>query len=147
MQVVGERAWDMGSQGRRTLFKMQQASYERPAGVTMVAVFNFVVGAICLLIGALAVFAFESDSRILKDLFTVLGAVVGVYGAITVITAWGLWTGKSWGWWLEVILSGLALFRIIFGDILGAICGAIILWYFFKPHVKKYFDVSVDIST
>jgi len=83
-----------------------------------------------------------------------LGVFLVVIGALALLVGWGLWTGKGWAWWLTVILQALnivlSLASLALGElttIVSLIIAAIILYYFFKPHVKAYFGVKVGFST
>jgi lysylphosphatidylglycerol synthetase-like protein (DUF2156 family) len=83
-----------------------------------------------------------------------LGAFLIVIGILALLVGWGLWAGKGWAWWLTVILQALgivsSLASLALGDptaIASLIIAAIILYYFFKPHVKAYFGVKVGFST
>jgi lysylphosphatidylglycerol synthetase-like protein (DUF2156 family) len=87
-------------------------------------------------------------------LFGGLGAFFIVIGILALLVGWGLWAGKGWAWWLTVILQALgivsSLASLALGDptaIASLIIAAIILYYFFKPHVKAYFGVKVGFST
>jgi lysylphosphatidylglycerol synthetase-like protein (DUF2156 family) len=87
-------------------------------------------------------------------LFGGFGAFLIVIGILALLVGWGLWAGKGWAWWLTVILQALgivsSLASLALGDptaILSLIIAAIILYYFFKPHVKAYFGVKVGFST
>jgi hypothetical protein len=57
-------------------------------------------------------------------------------------------------WWQTVILEAVwivsSLASLVSGDVtavVSLITAAIILYYFFKPHIKAYFGVKVGFST
>ncbi len=127
---------------------------ERPIGVTIVAVLGFIFGALGVLGGLLmlagaGMFAsmYEQSAAVAGGLVAAGGIAVLVSSIIILIVSWGLWVGKSWAWWLEVIFSGIGVLSIFGRDIAGAVISAIVLWYFFKPEVKEFFDVQVSFST
>ncbi|RLE62956.1 MAG: hypothetical protein DRJ38_08645, partial [Thermoprotei archaeon] len=105
----------------------------------------------------------------LGTIFLFLVAVLFILGLIELAIAWGLWTGKTWAWWLEVIFTGLGILmqignlaltllgavallsypRVLPGTIasiisiiIGLCINVLIIWYFFRPHVKAYFGMG-----
>ncbi|QOJ78558.1 hypothetical protein IG193_07320 [Infirmifilum lucidum] len=132
---------------------------ERPLGVTILAVLGFLFSALAILSGiALMAFGLIGDMIFRKAplplLFPLVAGAVGllmlVLGGITLVVSWGLWTGQSWAWWIEVILHALnALFSLaeLPRGIISLVISALILYYLFKPHVKEYFGVKVSFST
>ena len=126
---------------------------ERPVGITILAVLSFITGIFVIIAGIAAIQTIESALAFFggveggKEFALAVGGGIILFGIISMAVAWGLWTGKKWAWWIEVIFSALSVLSILALNIVGAVIGAVILWYFFKPHVKKYFDVSVNIST
>lgn len=132
----------------------EQPRPARPLGVTIVAVLQFLGGALLILAGAVLAALPQLLAPGLGYLFGGLGAFVMIIGALALIIGWGLWTGKSWAWWLTVILEALglvfSLLSLALGDptgIVSLIIAAIILYYFFKPHVKAFFGVRISFST
>ncbi len=90
----------------------------------------------------------------LAGLFGAFGIVLIIAGLIELVISWGLWTGKGWAWWLGVIFTGLGLLFALasivsrnLGGIVSLIIDGLILYYFFKPHVKQYFGITVGFST
>jgi len=127
---------------------------KRPLGITVLATLGFISGIFGMLGGIIAMFVLPS----FYGAYGVAGGIAGamaagravgaaIHGIITVVCAWGLWTGKNWAWWLVMIFSGLSVLSILALNIVGAVIGAIFLWYFLKPHVKDYFGVKVEYST
>ncbi|NPA76485.1 MAG: hypothetical protein GXN93_01890 [Candidatus Diapherotrites archaeon] len=120
----------------------------RPTGVTVVAALGFIFGILSILGG---LFLMVLGIALISQGWAHVGGALGIWsmimGAIDIVVAWALWTGKSWGWWLTVVLSAIGVLSIFSGNIVGAVISAIILWYFFKPEVKDYFGVKVDFST
>lgn len=135
----------------------------RPLGVTILAILQFIGGILALLVGLLFVaispyigelFRGAPLPPILQVLLGALGAALIIAGFLGLLVGWGLWTGKSWAWWLVVIFEVLGLLLSLawiatgdFSSLLGLIIAAVILYYFFKPHVKDFFGVKVSFST
>jgi len=129
----------------------------RPLGVTVVAILQ-ILGGVLFILGGAALAALPQLVELPLPgfglLFGGLGAFLIVIGILALLVGWGLWAGKGWAWWLTVILQALgivsSLASLALGDptaIASLIIAAIILYYFFKPHVKAYFGVKVGFST
>ncbi|HEV3221044.1 MAG TPA: hypothetical protein VGZ48_14855 [Candidatus Acidoferrales bacterium] len=139
---------------------------QRPAGVTVIAVLDFIGGAFCALFGLLA---FAGGSFLSGWLATAnagvgsgvaagIGAVIGVVflaiGALAIITGIGLLKLKGWGRVIELVLAALG----VLGSIKTFATGGLhaggtalviqiielayfvwVLWYLFTPAVKAAF--------
>ena len=97
-----------------------------------------------------------------------------VVGLVNLVIAWGLWTGKVWAWWLTVIFSGIGALAALanlgftvfrFARVLGhpgvmvgmgisvgsnlvsLAIDLLIIWYFFRPHVKAFFGMGPSVPT
>ncbi len=131
---------------------------ERPAGITLLAVLGFLTAGLGVLFGLLLIVgggvinSFFGNQIAAQEfaIFAGAGVILLIFALIGLAIAWGLWTGKSWAWWIEVILSALGLLSILSMNLRGlvdAAIAALILWYMFKPHVKEFFGVQVSFST
>ncbi len=67
------------------------------------------------------------------------GAILLIIGFALLFSAYGLWSGERWGWWLSMIMSGLLVLTIVFLDIPGFIIGLILLYYLTRKRVKRWF--------
>lgn len=132
---------------------------ERPTGVTILAVLAVIGGLIALFFGGFMAFmgpalgvemtkqTSEAASAAYGALMTGLGVALLVQGLLQLITAYGLFTLKGWAWVLAVILqlfslavNGLQLVRgQIGGPVIAMLIAAGILYYLFRPHVKRAF--------
>jgi hypothetical protein len=140
---------------------------QRPAGVTVIAVLDFIGGAFCVIFGLLAFVggSFISGmfsaanagpaSGLAAGIGAIIGAVFLVFAAIAVITGIGLLKLKGWGRILEIILAVLGLIGVIKAIAGGALhAGSTslailiveiayfiwVLWYMFTPGVKAAFS-------
>ncbi|HEX6880574.1 MAG TPA: hypothetical protein VF135_09430 [Terriglobales bacterium] len=141
---------------------------QRPTGVTVIAVINF-IGAGLLVFGALAAFfggAFigaiigggASHSGMGAGMGMLIGGVLGavllVFAAISGVVGWGLWGLKEWARIVQIVFAALAvLFRTlslllalsqgrIFGLPLALVLlayNAWVIWYLIQPHVRVAF--------
>ena len=136
---------------------------ERPLGVTVIAALALLAGALEILGGIVAIllgasFGAMGDFQGMGAFGAALGTAIGgsliIGGLISLAIGWGLWNGKGWAWWLTVIFTALGAITSLIGilsapvvSIIYLVIELVILWYFFKPHVKEYFGVNVSFST
>jgi len=144
---------------------------ERPTGVTVISVLNF-IGAAFYVLGALGIFmggAFLAQmtrsspqggagmTTMIAGLGAVLGVVLLIGAGLCLLVGIGLWKLANWARILEVVLLALGVCFGLFG-LVGALTNfhagpliwqlivlAIQLWiivYFFKPHVKQAFGAT-----
>lgn len=69
-----------------------------------------------------------------------------ILGTASIIVSFGLYKGKGWSWTLLLILSGFGaagyLLNIVNGQsfsVIGLVINAIIIYYLYKPHIRKFF--------
>ncbi len=71
-----------------------------------------------------------------------VAVVLAIIGIVTLLTSWGLWTGKSWARWLAIVLMAIGIIAGIMslpgGIIIILICG-LIIYYLFTLSVKEFF--------
>jgi hypothetical protein len=105
---------------------------DRPLGVTIICILNW-IGAIALIaIGALFVLG-----GLFIPLLAVIGAVFLVIGIVSFLVTFALWNLKMWAWWLVVILNVISIVSGIgsavgygdFSPIFGIILPVIIVIY------------------
>jgi hypothetical protein len=84
------------------------------------------------------------------SILTALGAILIPLGIASLVVAYGLFKGKSWAWFVAVVLStiGLAINVIslvtgsmgaITGALVGIALNAIVLYYLSRRNVRQYF--------
>jgi hypothetical protein len=139
----------------------------RPVGVTILAILDFLGAAICILGGigmlvgggaiatAISRQAGASGAGIVAGLGAALGVVFLVCAAISALLGWGLWTLKNWARIITIVLLALDiglsllglvgtlthfnLFALIWSVFWIAVY-ALIIWYLLKPEVKAAFQ-------
>ncbi len=146
----------------------------RPAGVTVIAVLQFIGTAICALCGVAFLVAGGAIAATLAQQGGAIGgsmvaAIVGVgsiffliFAAIWLITAIGMLKLKNWARWLTIIFTGLsaiaalvvAVVNILHGQVGFAVVRLIflaiyglILWYMFTPEVIQAFSPNPNSLT
>ena len=80
-------------------------SEERPLGVKMLAGLAWLTGGFMVLTSMGILFSF---SEALSG-FEPLGGLIVVMGLFYIAYGVGLWTTESWGWWIGMILQGIAV--------------------------------------
>jgi uncharacterized membrane protein (DUF2068 family) len=152
----------------------------RPTGVTILGVLFVIAGAFTLLGGIATLVAIPFVSNVNPNvignnelqlngqqplltpseqtalaqgsgsILTVLGAVLIPLGIASLVVAYGLFKGKSWAWFVAVVLSiiGLAVNVIslvtsnmgaIAGALVGIAINGIVLYYLSRRNVREYF--------
>jgi hypothetical protein len=144
---------------------------QRPTGVTVISVLNF-IGAAFYVLGALGIFiggAFFANmtrsspqggagmTAMIAGMGAVLGVVLLIGAGLCLLVGIGLWKLANWARILEIVLLALGVCFGLFG-LFGAFMNfhagqliwqviilAIQIWiivYLFKPHVKQAFGAS-----
>jgi hypothetical protein len=133
----------------------------RPTGVTILGVLFVIAGAFTQL-GALTTldaipFVADVNSNVIGNSELALGAVLIPLGIeilciASFVVAYGLFTGRSWAWFVGVVLSiiGLVVNVIslvianmftITGALVGIAINAIVLYYLSRRNVRRYFGI------
>lgn len=141
---------------------------QRPAGVTVLAILNFVAAA-CLGLLALAAvlgMGFVASTAAARDrggllLLAGLGVIGGViFLVMAVVSAaigYGMWNLQNWARLVSIVFCCLGIFAGLLGLTAGAVhfhpffmmsnivrmaIAALIIWYLFQPHVKQAFGTA-----
>ena len=142
---------------------------DRPIGVTILAILEFIGAGFLILVGLLLLVGMSMLGAMGRggegaSMMGILGALGAAAGVVVIILALiplaigiGLWKLRNWARILVIIFAGLGALgntvRVIWGlgsgDMLNTVGGiiglgiqALILWYMFQPHVKQAFGVS-----
>lgn len=137
---------------------------ERPTGVTLIAVYDFVTAAFLVLVGffvmvAAALFAgffglLGADSDAVAGIGMVIGFLVLALAGLHVGLGIAVLKGKAWARIVQMVLAGLSLAGFVFGllgvaaegegfnlgfNLVQGALGGVILWYLFQPEAKRFF--------
>ncbi len=110
--------------------------YQRPSVVSLLAILHFLFGPIMLLGGALAAFGALSSEGSERALIVGVGAFYVVFGILSLLCGFGLWTLKGYGRTLQIVYSCIGLLAIPIGTLISGL----ILAYMYKPGVKVLFS-------
>jgi hypothetical protein len=137
----------------------EEASMDRPTGVTILAVLNFIGAAILIIVGLLFMLGIGMaggavDSAGGMGVLVTLGAVGGVIlivlGVIAGVIGIGLWKLANWARIVTIVCAVIGILGAVVGMIGGNIFSnlitlaidGVILWYLFQSNVKEAFGVS-----
>lgn len=125
----------------------------RPVGITLLAVFEILIGIVGFLaslaiIGLSALFStLPRVGSLLGTFGFIIGGVVLFFSVIWLATGAGFLHGKGWSWTLGIIFSVLSLLGAIGALTIGLITGGVgglvfwglMLYYLTRTHVKAFF--------
>jgi len=134
---------------------MQRPS--RPAGVTILAIFQILIGIVGLLasLATIGLSALASTIPSIGALVGTIGLVIGgialFFSIVWLATGFGFIHGRGWSWTLGMIFSVLSLLGavsalaigLITGGIVGAFFWCLMLYYLTRNHVKAFFGKGV----
>lgn len=132
---------------------------QRPTGVTILAVLQFIGGLLSLILGlgsllfgglmvASDVAATTGTEIDMGPILLFAGIVAIVSGVIGLIAGYGLFALKGWGWTLAIVFAVLNIIRSLLGmfqggsvpgAIVGIVISGLIIYYLFRPNVKRAF--------
>lgn len=123
---------------------------ERSDGLTLIALYHFICGALGLLglcatvsiwlvVGVSAAEFGGSDGGAATAVFALIGLFAGGFllllVAANIIVGWGLWNHREWARLTAIALSIVSLINIPIGTIIGGL----IIWYLLQDNVKAEF--------
>jgi hypothetical protein len=116
-----------------------------PRGIVIVSIVTVISGALLIIMG---IYAFN---LLLPLGFNYLmgPAFLIILGVTSLLAAYGFYRGKTWSWRLLLILSGFGAAGYLmnvangqFVSILGVIYNAAIIWYLYRPYIRKYYRTT-----
>jgi uncharacterized membrane protein YfcA len=116
-----------------------------PRGILIVSIVTVISGALLIIMG---IYAFN---LLLPLGFNYLmgPAFLIILGVTSLLAAYGFYRGKTWSWRLLLILSGFGaagyLMNVANGQfisILGVVYNAAIIWYLYRPYIRKYYRTT-----
>jgi uncharacterized membrane protein YfcA len=116
-----------------------------PRGILIVSIVTVISGALLIIMG---IYAFN---LLLPLGFNYLmgPAFLIILGVTSLLAAYGFFKGKTWSWRLLLILSGFGAAGYLmnvadgqFVSILGVIYNAVIIWYLYRPYIRKYYRTT-----
>jgi hypothetical protein len=121
---------------------MQGTRKKTPKGIVIITILTIISGLILL---TMSIFSFIilhplGPAKLLGPFF------LFIIGIASIIVSIGLYSAKGWAWTLLLVLSGFGaagyLLNIVNGQfisIIGLVIDLIIIYYLYRPNVRKYF--------
>jgi len=115
---------------------------KRPDGITIIAIYHFVMLALCvfglcgLVVGLLLMIADKPPDVLVGVFWMVFSmAFVFLFAVAHGVIGWGLLNMKEWARWGSIVIAVISLL----GFPIFTVIGAVILWYLLKPEIKEAF--------
>jgi hypothetical protein len=124
---------------------------QRSQGVTIIAVYQFVIAFLSLLgmcglltipvIVGVSTAAARAEggplaTAILSTVMVIASGWIFLTGLANAVIGWGLWKQQEWGRIGALVLAALRLLNIP----LGTVIGALIIWYLLREDVRQEFQ-------
>ena len=123
---------------------MEKINKKLPRGILIITILTIISG---LLLVMMSAYAFKLLLP-LGGVYLMGPAFLLILGVASLLTAYGLYMRKSWSWKLLLVLSGFGaagyLLNVVNGQfisIFGVLYNAIIIYYMYRPHVRKYYGI------
>lgn len=123
---------------------MDKEKKKPPRGILIVTIVTVISGILLLI---MSVYAFN---LLLPHgpIFLMGPAFLMILGVTSLLVATGLYRGLKWAWTLLLVLSGFGaagyLLNVVNGQfisLVGVLYNSIIIWYLYRPYVRKYFGM------
>jgi hypothetical protein len=123
---------------------VEKINKKLPRGILIITILTIISG---LLLVMMSIYAFNLLLP-LGGVYLMGPAFLLILGVASLLTAYGLYMRKSWSWKLLLVLSGFGaagyLLNVVNGQfisIFGVLYNAIIIYYMYRPHVRKYYGI------
>jgi len=123
---------------------VEKINKKLPRGILIITILTIISG---LLLVMMSIYAFNLLLP-LGGVYLMGPAFLLILGVASLLTAYGLYLRKSWSWKLLLVLSGFGaagyLLNVVNGQfisIFGVLYNAIIIYYMYRPHVRKYYGI------
>ena len=132
---------------------------DRPIGITILGILHLIGGTASLImatVGAamLGVSSTMGNFGMMAAGFgSIFLIIFGILAAIEFVIVGALFSGKSWGRIIVIVLSIIGLivgFVSMVGNpysVLSMILDGVVLWYMWRPHVITYFGVIQSVKS
>lgn len=124
---------------------MEKVNKKLPRGILIIAILTTISGILVLIMSV----NFFRIALPLGGMFLMGPAFLLILGVTSLVTAYGLYIGQPWSWKLLLVLSGFGaagyLFNVVSGQfisIIGVIYNLAIIYYMYRPHIRKYYGMK-----
>jgi len=115
-----------------------------PRGILIITILSVISG---ILLVIMSIYAFNLLLPI-GGIYLMGPAFLFILGFTSLFTAYGLYRRQNWSWKLLLVLSGFGaagyLLNVVNGQfisIIGVIYNSVIIYYMYRPHVRKYYGI------
>jgi hypothetical protein len=123
---------------------VEKVNKKLPRGILIIAILTTLSGILLLIMSA---YAF--NLLLPYGGMVLMGpAFLLILGVTSLVTAYGLYMGQNWSWKLLLVLSGFGaagyLLNVVNGQfisIFGVIYNSAIIYYMYRPHIRKYYGM------
>ena len=124
---------------------MEKVNNKLPRGILIITILTAISGILLLI---MSVYAFNLLLP-LGGIYLMGPAFLLILGVTSLFTAYGLYRRQNWSWKLLLVLSGFGaagyLLNVVNGQfisIIGVIYNTVIIWYLYRPYIKKYYGIT-----
>jgi len=123
---------------------VEKVNKKLPRGILIITILTVISGILLLI---MSIYAFNLLLP-LGGIYLMGPAFLLILGVTSLFTAYGLYRGQNWSWKLLLVLSGFGaagyLLNVVNGQfisIIGVIYNSVIIYYMYRPHVRKYYGI------
>ena len=123
---------------------MEKINQKLPRGILIITILTIISGVLLVM---MSVYAFNLLMP-LGGIYLMGPTFLLILGGASLLTAYGLYMRKNWSWKLLLVLSGFGaagyLLNVVNGQfvsIFGVLYNAIIIYYMYRPHVRRYYGI------
>jgi uncharacterized membrane protein len=123
---------------------VEKVNNNLPRGILIITILTAISGILLLV---MSIYAFNLLLP-LGGIYLMGPAFLLILGVTSLFTAYGLYRGQNWSWKLLLVLSGFGaagyLLNIVNGQfisIIGVVYNLFIIYYMYRPHVRKYYGI------
>jgi hypothetical protein len=123
---------------------VEKVNKKLPRGILIITVLTVVSGVLLLI---MSIYAFNLLLP-LGGIYLMGPAFLFILGITSLFTAYGLYRGQNWSWKLLLVLSGFGaagyLLNVVNGQfisIIGVIYNSVIIYYMYRPNVRRYYGI------
>jgi uncharacterized membrane protein len=123
---------------------VEKVNNKLPRGILIITILTAISGILLLV---MSIYAFNLLLP-LGGIYLMGPAFLLILGVTSLFTAYGLYRGQNWSWKLLLVLSGFGaagyLLNVVNGQfisIIGVVFNLFIIYYMYRPHVRKYYGI------
>lgn len=130
----------------------QERKRVRPAGVTALAILQTIAGVLPLAIALPMIVMIGSASTLVRGIqnlsmiFPTVWVFMVIPGVLSLVIAYGLWTGRELAWTIAYVFAILGIILGIVSlpsGVITIIINGVTIYYLTRPHVKEFFGKGV----